>query len=409
MMKRTLLFVFFCSVFLAVSAGGFQITLQGIRQQGMGHTGVSLLHGASNNFFNPGSCVFLKSKLQTSAAVNFVFGNAVYYDPLSDYTARTENHVSTPFSFYTNYKVLPKLSLGLAVYTPFGSALEWEKNWKGRFLIQKVDLKVVYIQPTLSYQLTEKLGVGAGLVLGVASINIVKDIPVTSANGRRSYADVEGHARATGVNAGVFYKVSDRVNIGASYRSGLKLDFRDGKTKFQVPFEVRDSFPRGNTFNATLPTPSVVNIGATVNVSSKLMVSGEVNFTQWSAYRDITVDFSKNTTVLEDIYQPRNYRNTNTYRLGVQYTRSCCFAVRAGLAYDHTPVRSDFYSPETPDSDRMIFSTGLSYDFDDHFAIDAAYTLVEGRQVKGTYSPEQFQGVYKFRANIISVGLSYTL
>src|SRR5690606_41864346 len=59
---------------------------------------------------------------------------------------------------------LDRLSFGLAVYTPYGSKVDWDQDWAGSHLVNNIDLKAFFIQPTASFKLTDNISVGAGLI-----------------------------------------------------------------------------------------------------------------------------------------------------------------------------------------------------------------------------------------------------
>jgi long-chain fatty acid transport protein len=67
--------------------------------------------------------------------------------------SRTNSPVSTPFAAYGLFEIKDssKLKIGLAIYTPFGSTVQWEDGWTGRFALTRLELRAIFIQPTLSY------------------------------------------------------------------------------------------------------------------------------------------------------------------------------------------------------------------------------------------------------------------
>ena len=88
--------------------------------------------------------------------------------------------VTTPFSFYAGFGPAEgKFRAGIAVYTPFGSKLQYADGWEGRTSLTDIDLKSVFVQPTVSYAITDQLSVGAGLVvLAYGSVNLQRDVPL---------------------------------------------------------------------------------------------------------------------------------------------------------------------------------------------------------------------------------------
>ena len=56
------------------------------------------------------------------------------------------------------------------VNTPYGSSIHWGDNWRGAHLVQDIALKAFNIQPTISWKITDKLSIGAGLMMEFGNI-----------------------------------------------------------------------------------------------------------------------------------------------------------------------------------------------------------------------------------------------
>ncbi|HXH19716.1 MAG TPA: outer membrane protein transport protein, partial [Chitinophagales bacterium] len=172
-----------CAIFLFfslhVSAGGFQANLQGIKQLGMGYTGVGLSQDASSIFINPGGLSFLKHRHNLVIGANLVFPKVTYQEPAPGfYTASTRNTFGTPFLLYGSFRFNEKWTVGIGVNNPFGNALEYDDGWKGQFVIREIDLKTFSFQPTVNYRISDKVGIGAGFSFYLGDILLRRGIPV---------------------------------------------------------------------------------------------------------------------------------------------------------------------------------------------------------------------------------------
>ena len=146
-----------------IIAQGFQVNLQGQVQQGMGGAGIANPQDAASLFFNPGSSSFIHEN-SININGNAGFARSKFLDKNTYVISETTSPTSTPFAAYGLFQLKDssKVKLGLAIYTPFGSTVQWEDGWTGRFAITKLQLKAIFIQPTISYRLTKKIGIGAG-------------------------------------------------------------------------------------------------------------------------------------------------------------------------------------------------------------------------------------------------------
>src|SRR5687767_8039964 len=132
-MKRIVALLTICSPLL-LKAQGFQVSLQGQKQQAMGGTGTALAHDGAALFYNPGAASFIE-KNSISLGVSPVISHGQFLDNESSALAETKSPVGFPFTGYILLgKKESKLKYGLAAYTPFGSTIDWQEGWSGRFI-----------------------------------------------------------------------------------------------------------------------------------------------------------------------------------------------------------------------------------------------------------------------------------
>ncbi|MCH8316939.1 MAG: outer membrane protein transport protein, partial [Bacteroidetes bacterium] len=376
MKKIPLLFTWFfiaCCLLSTANcyAGGFQVNLQGQKQTGMGHTGTGLVLGASSSFFNPGAFSFV-DKNHVAVGGSFIFPRTVYLEPYpGNYTTETVHAVGTPFTFYSSFpfkihkkrakedgKIPPsglsrtigreglRGAFGLAVYTPFGSGIKYEDDWKGQFILREMSLKTIYIQPTIGFQVNDRLGIGIGYIRVFGKFLLRKAIPTQDMVGNYGEAILTGKAWQHCFNTGIFYKATGKLTIGLSYRSPTLMILKNGEANFTVPLSLKDSIP-STTFSASITLPQVINFGLGYKLTEKTTLAFDINYVGWSFYDTLSFDFKENTGKLEDINSPRKYKNAFIFRLGVQSrVLGKNITVRAGIYYDQTPVQDGYITPE---------------------------------------------------------------
>jgi long-chain fatty acid transport protein len=371
-MIKKLLFIFVLLPAVFTYSQGFQVNFQGQKQQGMGSAGAALPQDGASLFFNPGSAVFVKENA-INVAITPVFGNTLFEEANTYESARTNSPMGTPFSAYALYKLKKdgKLSLGLAAYTPFGSTIQWEDAWEGRFAITRLELKSIFIQPTVSYKITDYLGFGAGFVYCNGKVNLQKDIPVMDVEGTYGHAELAGKAQGFGFNAGIYLEPAENWSVGLTYKSQVNMAVSDGEATFTVPTSLEPNFPSGK-FSSSLPLPQVLTLGIAWTPNEKLAFALDINRVGWSAYDTLAFDYEQNTSSLSDTKSARNYKNTYAFRLGAQYKVINNLTTRVGLAYGLTPVPDGFVTPETPDANRINVTGGLGYLLGNHFEFDAS-------------------------------------
>lgn len=399
-----ILLLTFTICFSSISYGqGFQVNFQGQKQQGMGGAGTALPLDGAALFFNPGSVCFLKEN-SINLAMTPTFANTLFEDANTFESARTNSPMGTPFSAYAVYRKSEesKLFFGLGIYTPFGSTIQWEDGWMGRFALTKLQLKAIYIQPTLSYKLNDKIGIGAGFVYSTGNVNLQKDLPVQDAEGTYGHAELEGKAQGFGFNAGFFAQVTEKFGVGLTYRSQVNMQVDDGTATFTVPSSLEPNFPNGS-FSSSLPLPQVTTLGFAFKPSDKLSFALDVNYVGWKAYDTLAFDYANNTSSLSDTKSARSYKNSFAFRSGASYAINEHLTARIGLAVGLSPVQDGYVTPETPDANRINYTGGLGYKIGEHFEIDASIFFTH---VKRTDTNLETNLSGTFTTNVVAPGLA---
>ncbi len=392
---------------------GYQLNLQGLRQLAMGGTGTAWPWDASTIFYNPGGLARLKG-IQAYGSMVFLMPSTAYGNRENSGTTssneRTASQTFTPFSVYIGGRVseYSRFGLGLGIYTPFGSGVKWDDNWIGKYMVQSIDLKTVFFQPTVSYRANEWLSAGAGFVFATGSVDFRRALPVHGNGGADvddGTAHLHGGATGVGFNVGVQMKASEKVQFGITWRSQVNMDVEGGTANFTVPKSLRDSFPN-TRFNSRLPLPGVYSVGVGWRPDERVTVQFDMNYTGWNSYDSLRFDFAQTTSSLQNVRAPRNYRNTLTPRVGVAYKLGAV-SLMAGAAYDPTPVRNGYVSPDLPDADRVVLTCGATVRAARGLVIMAAFEGVNSVKRGASYDFGGFNGVYKTTAAAPAIGLYY--
>ncbi len=390
----------------AAVAGGYQVSLHGQKQIGMGLIGTSLNLDASAAFYNPGALAMMPDRLSIMGGASGIFASTTFEmtQPVA-YQAETDNPVGTPFYFYAAGMITDRLAAGLAVNTPYGNSLKWEEGWAGRFLIEEISLTAITIQPTLSYKITNNISVGAGLVYTIGSVDMQRAIPIPDVG--EGNINIEGSTSAIGFNAGLLYASDMGLNVGVSYRSRIDMEVDDGDAVFSVPEPVQQFFPDSKVATM-LPLPANLDFGLSYQLTPDLMIGMALNYVFWDAYEELSFTFEENPEQLNST-SPREYSNTLIVRLGGQYRVNDALYLRAGGYYDPSPVNEIYFSPETPSLDNLAFTGGLSFYPVPNLSIDFSLLYILGLEGEREFKPIDFGGTYKSSIFIPGLGISYRL
>ncbi|MCC8359939.1 OmpP1/FadL family transporter [Salinimicrobium sediminilitoris] len=415
-MKKVLLLMVFVLAGTITYAGGYRVGVQGQRALAMGHTGVAVVNSAELGFFNPAGLVYLENQLTISAGVSAVFSEVAWQNESTGATARTDNPAGTPFYFNASYKLNENLALGLSIYTPYGSTVEWEDDWAGSHLVNNIKLQAIYIQPLVSYKIADFVSVGGGPIFVTGSVNFNRNLSrtLTNIDGERSNVTID----ASGVNewgwsAGALFTPTEDLRVGVNYRSEIIMNAEGGDADFEnIPNTPLAPFS-DTTFDAQLPLPAELTVGLSYELNEKWLLAFDFNRTYWGVYESLDIKFA-NGVVSEN---PRGYEDANTWRFGAQYIATDKLTLRAGYYLDQSPVQPGYFAPETPRNDSMGFTGGLSLNVTSRLAIDASFAYIRFDEVDASYDHYidengqnvPFGGTYKSVAFIPGLGVTYKL
>ncbi len=403
---------------LAVSisfGGGYQLNEHGARAVGMGGAFVARASDGSAMFFNPAGLGFQQG-IKLMLGTTLIMPSTTFTGPVPSTTETSMNSQTFfPSNFYASYSSGDKWVFGLGFFTPYGLGTEWPSTWVGSRLAVKTTLQTYYITPTVAYKISDKLSIGAGvsIVLGSAklSYNTVTYstlLPLTP-SASLGTATLDGTGNGVSFDVGVLYKATDKLSVGASYRSLVKLDLK-GTASFTNMQALQTYFPGGDG-SVTLPMPSNFLLGLAYDVSPKLTLEGDFQWVGWKSYDQLQVTLANGPVsplgVLQKSPAPqiKNWDDGYLFRLGGEYTVNDNLTLRAGYIMDISPQPPSKTEPMLPDGDRNDFSIGGGYQISDKLHVDLAYMLVlfNERDAKNA----AFPGTYKSSANLISIDFGY--
>jgi long-chain fatty acid transport protein len=399
---------------VSMFAGGYRVSIQGQKQLAMGHTGVAVVNSAEVTFFNPAGMSFLDKKFNLSLGGSALFAKTRYQNAQYNQTGATDN-MGTPFNLYATYRIADWVSAGLAVYTPYGSSVEWDQDWAGGHLVNNIDLQAIFIQPTVSFKIADVFSIGGGPIFVKGSVNFNRNLSMgtlLSENGQKTDVTLDAKGiSATGYNIGMMFKPTKQITLGLDYRSEIIMEARGGSAEFaDVPDFAKPTFTN-TTFDADLPLPAEITAGISYQATEKWLFAFDYNHTKWGVYKSLDVDFANSVPTSVN---PRNYKDASSYRLGAQYKASEKFTLRAGWYFDESPVQDGYFAPETPRNDSNGYTGGLTYQVNSKLGVDLSFLYLHFDEIDNSYNyfqeagtPIPFGGTYKSTVFAPGIGITY--
>ena len=288
------------------------------------------------------------------------------------------------------------------MYTPFGGLNNWGEDWSGKYAITSLDLKAIYIQPTISIKLSDNIGFGAGFVFNHGIVDLRRRVPVSNDQGVPGSVQLKGNGNAYGWNAGLFMKSDFGLTAGISYRSKVVTKVEDGDANFDVASSLQPTFP--TKFSSELPLPGTLALGLGYEAGPKTQLALDLSWTDWKVYENLAFTYNNN---FETPPSPRNYGDGYAVKLGMQHMASEKFAIRAGAGYVFSPVKEGYVTPEVPDANRLILTAGMSYNFSQKFGVDISFMYENLKEIDETNIETQLSGKFKSHVYIPGISLAY--
>jgi long-chain fatty acid transport protein len=400
-----------------IFASGFALNEQSISGMGTGFAGrSSSADDASTVFGNPAGMSRLKRE-QVTGGVAFIDAHADISDASSSPNGGTNKGDMVPFmGVPMGYYVKPlddQWAVGFGVYAPFGLVTDYENGFAGRYFGSKSEVKIVTLQPTISYAFNDKVSIGFGPTINRIDGTLESNL---SLNPRAADGNVKikGDDTALGYNIGILVQATDSTRVGLTYHSKVKYKL-EGDTKVNYSLLGALGQNPNQKYDASLDitTPESVDISLTHQLDDKWTLYAGSTWTRWSRLKEISVENSGVPAALNGrfgtITEEQNWHDTWAHAIGASYQLNKQWVLRTGLSVDQAPTNNENRSPRIPTGDRKIFSLGAGWSPTDDLTIDVAYSYLREESVKinNSNGRQTYNAKYENWANGFGVGATY--
>ncbi|MCZ7564271.1 MAG: outer membrane protein transport protein [Burkholderiales bacterium] len=262
---------------------------------------------------------------------------------------------------FVTHSLSPDLRIGFAVAGNFGSILDYDDTWVGRYRVQDATILGISFVPSIAYRVNDKLSVGAGVnaMYGVFKQQVaINNVVPGTPDGQLKLDD---NAWGLGANLGLMYDVTPATRIGLTWNSRVELDF-------EAPAQFSGLGPGfSGLFGARGLLDAQVKLG--VKVPQQVMASvltqlderwallGNVGWQQWSEFGEVEVGV-ENTLNPVGLTTALDFKDTWHVAVGAQLRVSDTWKLNFGVAYDSGFQSSDDVSPLLPVNAAWRFGVG---------------------------------------------------
>lgn len=376
----------------AFATNGYFAHGYGTATKGMAGAGVALPQDAMAASINPAGMVHVGNRMDIGAAL---------FIPLRSYAAGTTGSAFTDFvnpdtnvdsdrnfflipSFGYNHMIDDKSSIGISVYgnggmntfydatDTAGGGGTFDTILPGSPGNTGVDLMQLFIAPTYSRMLSDKVSVGVSALIayqrfkahGLSEFSILSSDP--TALSENNYDDSFGY----GARIGILAQVSDRLSLGASYQSRV---YMEEFSKYAGLFAEQGDFD----------IPSNFSIGLAFKAAKDVTITADVQHIMYSEIAAIANPIDLSTQLGDDNGSGFGWDDMTIFKLGAQWQYNPTLTLRGGISYGEQPIPADqvMFNIIAP----AVMETHLTAGFTKQLDKDSSFS------VAGMWAPENSQ------------------
>lgn len=313
---------------------------------------------------------------------------------------QTANDVA-PIAFVpSTYFVQPlsdKLTWGVSLFSNYGVTTDYPDDFYDGTSAGKTSLITINLNPSIAYQVTDQwsIGLGVSAVYAKAELfrhygqNALPFFPAIQPSDKT--VNLEGDTWAFGWNIGMLFELNENHRFGLAYRSQVDLDFDGDFTDYSGL--ALGTARRGDTINAQLaaPLPATAEFSGFHQLNHQLALHYSVFWTQWSQFTELKAtsnecNFGGQLPGI-CLLKEEQYDDAFRWAIGGTYAMNKQLTLRAGFAYDEQGGKATL---SIPDTDRLWYSAGASYQYSDRLSFDLGFSYVYGKEGTFTEASDRF-------------------
>lgn len=441
-------------------AGGFALIEHGASGLGNAYAGAAAIAAdGSTLWFNPaGLSELTKREIAVAGHVlnsnvkfsdrgtrlNSALGGGLLADPNDPSSGEASPGGTTALpNFYYAAPLNDKFSYGLGIGVPYGSSTEYDDDWVGRYSTVKSGINVIDINPSISYKVSDKISLGAGISVQQLSAELGQAIdsgaicaaiftqpgqdiatcvnsgllPGIQAND--GYANVKGGSTAMSFNLGALFQPRDDTKIGVAYRHGTNhemdgdIDYTNNATLQAILDAGQIPLLLDGGAKADVNLPATLAFSVAHDFNDKLQLLADATWTGWSSFEELRIRFDLSPN---DSFQIQDWKDVWRISAGANYKLNNKLTLRGGWAYDQEPIPNESRrTPRIPGNDRTWISFGAGYQINANASVDFGYshlfldeTAIDNLSLDGSAGAPNVRGVYNSAIDIASLQFNWT-
>ena len=399
-MTRKLGLVLFLNMATALPAlaAGYGLKEQSALAMGSAYAGVAAdLSNPSAMSYNPATLAGVADSDASLSLVEIMPHSSAAYSSATTSAGTPAGGNAAPGHFIADapipdiafrHRLSDDLTVGLGVSAPFGLKTNYPAGWAGRYYAMKTEAVTINVAPSIAWQVTPNLSLGASLdieyargeltsAIDIGTLGVLNGIPGSVPGALDGAARLSGISWSEGFSLGGLWRPSPDLSIGLSYKSAI-FHTLNGPLTFALDSAGLGAAIRAGTglftntrAGANFSTPDMLLLGVRKQFSDDFTLLAELDWTNWSRFKNLTI-VAQNPVQPPDI-TTANWNGAVFASLGGEYNLDNAWKLRGGVGYDESPAPAATLGPRIPDANRTWLAAGVEYRLSPTSAVNLSY------------------------------------
>ncbi|MBM4338571.1 MAG: hypothetical protein FJ110_03405 [Deltaproteobacteria bacterium] len=339
---------------------------QGAKAAAMGTAVVAIADAPSAIAHNPAGLANLRGTHlyngMTALSIKSTFENSTAQ------SEKTLSQIFLPFHLYLCSDLgVKNMTFGLGIFSPFGiGGRKWPDTGLTRYASTDSFIGTINLNPTLAWSPFSGFSIGFGIDYIYASSKSKRKIDQSflgAPDGRFSF---KGDGGGWGFNLGVLYAVSEKVSLGAAFRSRVNVK-QEGEIILKDITPALQPLFGGSRFKTdaetTIKFPANITAGIAYRPTKRWTLGFDVEWIDWSRFSKSRLDIEREVPAagFTDASTDLRWGSQWLFKFGIEHLLNEKWALRGGYVYGKSPVPERTLSPDNPDSDQHNIGLGFGY------------------------------------------------
>ncbi|WP_336367371.1 OmpP1/FadL family transporter [Marinobacter sp. C2H3] len=386
-------------------AGGFSLNEQSASAMGVANAGTAANpENATTVLFNPAG-------MSQLSGTNLSFGAAVLdIDAEAKDGAKATNQLGLPVqgsgggdiadpavlpNVYLTHEVNDNIDVGFGIHAPYGLAADYENDFVGRFFADKTELTAIEFTPSIAVSNGQGLSMGAGINIIYAEGRLSRSLDNSAAGYAVSggtnpnlydegYADVQGDDVGVTFRVGFLYELSPETQLGLTAQTGTELKLKGDADLTNYVNPAAGVFTPVNVsekVKVPLAIPESITFGARHQLTDSVTLLAGATFSKWSRFEELDIisdevggpvtDAPQKGAIINHVTE--KWQDTWQFNVGAIWQATPQWALKAGYAWDESPVNDKYVTARVPSEDRHWLALGAQWkDAQSGWTVDAS-------------------------------------